>query len=260
MDLEKIQAYRDQQTLVREEQAKQMDSAYALSEILKSQRSVESTIRQTLQGVVKFLNAYTPEVSVNNQKPYPTMDGVVSAVKDVIKEVQNSNKTLTTVSKKDVDLSKVVASLDALTKAVNKLPSSYPTPPEAVTVKNQPDYGSNFDSLLGAIEKIDVRPEVNVAAPTVDVAPLDVSPLVALFEQDQAVDLSDFKVQDLTGDDSFQYVGFVSPSGSWYILENDISGGTFRYKFGAKDYAKNWKNPNSHSFKLLNEAIREIKT
>ena len=132
------------------------------------------------------------------------------------------------------------------------------------------------ERIEGMSDAQDIRPyledlseqvaQLSQAKPVVNVPKQEVSmkPVVdAIKEQgnkEGPVLLDNFKAQDISGDDSFQYVGFMSPSGQWYILENDINGGSFRYKFGKKNYKSSWKSHANQNYKLLDEAIREIKT
>lgn len=117
-----------------------------------------------------------------------------------------------------------------------------------------------FEKLNAAVLRMsDRQPVVNVPKTELNFKPV-VDAIKAQSNKEDPNVFDDFKAQDITGDDSFQYVGFVDPKGRWYIIENDISGGSLRYKFGKKNYATAWKNHSGQSYKLLNEAISEIQT
>lgn len=158
MDFDKIQEFNDQQKLLADENAKTQDTAFALKTILDSQKEIKQAITSTLQGVVKFLNQYKPEVSVSNQQEFPSYDKVVSAVKEVVTEVKNSNKSLATVEQKEADYSSIIKSLDRVSVLIKDLPKQLPKAPTEIDVKNQVDYTDKFEELKSAIKP----PIVNV--------------------------------------------------------------------------------------------------
>lgn len=163
MDLDKIQAFNEEQAQLSEERAKTEDMALAVKLVLDSQKDIEDSIKNTLLGVVKFLNNYQPQVSVKNQQPFPSFDGVVGAVNNVVSEVKKSNSALEKVGNKEVDLSSISKSMTALANEVAKLPKTFPKIPDTVKVSNQPDLKSEFDALNSNIQNIDIpAPVVNV--------------------------------------------------------------------------------------------------
>lgn len=122
-------------------------------------------------------------------------------------------------------------------------------------------------SLLTALDK----PEKEIPAPIVTVEPpqvtvqerkLDLSPIAAAIaelksaEEAPTIDLDDYRVQDLVDSGKTkQYIGFMNPSGGWYIIENDIQKNQMRYLFGTEDYAGHFQNAALYEYHLLNEAI-----
>jgi hypothetical protein len=125
---------------------------------------------------------------------------------------------------------------------------------------------ASFKQLHQAIADMEVNPVVNIDPPqvTVNAPKVDFKPLqdtikqyfaTPVSETEDTLDLDDYKAQDITEDGNIQYVGFVSPSGAWYIIENNISENSMRYVFGSKGYAKAFKKAPTYQYYLLNEAI-----
>lgn len=173
MDQEKIQAFNDQQKALADERAKTEDMALAVNLILSSQEEVKEAIGQTLQGVVKFLGQYKPEVSISNPQEIPDIKPVVDSVTGLIQESSKSN----------ADFTKVVAGLNKVNTTLSKLPTEYPETkiPEPInytkqllaiekaagtapvfsipkTEVNIPDYSKELKSLQKAVEGIKIPP------------------------------------------------------------------------------------------------------
>jgi hypothetical protein len=121
------------------------------------------------------------------------------------------------------------------------------------------DHSKHLQSIHAAIKSQTLKMQPNV---TVSSAPVDFQPLLDAMQSDDddAIDFDDYKASDINNDDdNMQYVGFLSPDGCWYIIENDIKGNSMRYVFGEGDYAKAWKKASSYKYKLLNEAVTDYK-
>lgn len=116
---------------------------------------------------------------------------------------------------------------------------------------------------LNKPEKDIPAPIVNVEAPNVTVQEreLDLSPLLTAIdslkpeEPPQEIQLQEYRASDLKESGGMQYIGFVHPSGKWYIIENDIKKNRMRYVFGRKAYATHFKSAASYEYKVMNEAI-----
>lgn len=97
------------------------------------------------------------------------------------------------------------------------------------------DYSEKFDKILEMLGK---EPE----------------------EKEEKLDLMCYRVSDskepVTG---YQYFGFINPEGAWYILYNEATEGKVRYKFGKDNYQQAWDMCENLEFKLIDEAINEIK-
>jgi len=207
----------------------------------------------------------------------------------VMEAIQSSNNTLSdalnnlvlaTVVAKDPALIETAKGLETLLRdiaqagedfkgsKINDLPSANEKLATAInglanklTKQPEKDYSKDFAALLQAINSKNWAPNIVVDSPMVSVPPVDLKPVADAIDRSrptESIDLEQYKAQDLAGDDTFQYVGFVAPNGSWYIIENDIAGNSLRYKFGVKNYRTAWKSFNGHVYRLLNEAIREI--
>lgn len=250
MDLDRIQEHNDQQKLEAEKaQAQILDVTLAKGirdEVHSSSEQTQKALVAAVGTLVNFLRKHEPEVTIKNQPDFP--DSISTP-----------------------DIQEVVAALKPIADGLAKLPTEYPDFPKfpdfpdfpkTLKVDNLKEIKPWLDAIAKSLDKLKLDPVINVAPTPVSIPKVDFTPLVKelkpAIEKPDKVDLSEYKAQDLTGDDTFQYVGFVAPNGNWYIIENDIAGSSLRYKFGLKDYKANWKQFNSHSYKLLNEAIREI--
>lgn len=138
---------------------------------------------------------------------------------------------------------------------------------KGIKIESDTELKSGITSLIRALEELNTTPIVNVPAPIVNVdAPtVNLTPIKNLLQQlldkpeKESFEFEGYKAQDLDDQESFQYVGFVNPTGAWYIIENDVEGNSMRYKFGIKYYKTGWKNRVQSDYKLLNEAIDAIK-
>lgn len=61
-----------------------------------------------------------------------------------------------------------------------------------------------------------------------------------------------YKVADLDTSSTPAYYGFISSTGSWYILEENTLAGTYRYTKGTTDYATNWTARASKTYDYFN--------
>lgn len=209
----------------------------------------------------------TQNVNVTNQDLAKTGD-----IKELGGHIEKLGETLKPES---IDWQPVRESLSELAEQLKELPRTFPEipkPVDSVTVKNQIDIEPTLKSIQNAIENLKLAPvfdpkiEVKAAKPA-DVV-VDTQPLADILEAHHAKKkkqapllLDNYKAQDIDNDaGSMQYVGFLNPDGAWYIVENDIEGNSLRYRFGASGYKAAWRSHVSKSYKLLNEAIDEIRT
>lgn len=165
MDQEQIDAYNQEQAL-NKEKAGADALAIALSRsVSKSVSESSSEIQQAIVGslkvLLKVIKENEPSVTVKNQSTFPSS----ISTPDVAKVVTAVSELKKAVSQKETDFTAVIKSLDALSKSV----ASLPKPVDTVTVKNQPDYKSEFETLNKTIQTIDVKPVVNLPQPKVTV-------------------------------------------------------------------------------------------
>lgn len=128
----------------------------------------------------------------------------------------------------------------------------------------------HFDTIKKAIDNIEVNPVVNIAAPkiTIPETKIDLSPLQATLEHyfseeetEEKINLDDYRAQDIDNTNpNIQYIGFLNPSGNWYIIENDVLSNRMRYLFGKDDYEGSFSNASLHIYSLLNEAVNALST
>lgn len=181
-----------------------------------------------------------------------------------------ANRTSVTV-KPDTEthqlLKKLIDSVNALPKEAPEMPSM--EFPGEIRVSNQVDYQNLLQEAIDAVKAIELKTEPKITVKPADVKlKVDTSKMEGslsnietyLSKDDTELDLTCYRVSDaaepVTGD---QYFGFVREDGGWYILHNEADEGTVRYKFGKDNYVESWPNYGSYEYKLLNEAIDEIK-
>jgi len=99
-----------------------------------------------------------------------------------------------------------------------------------------------------------------IQMPKMDAPIIDLGPLTEILRAKETVgvDLSNYKAHDLTDGDNMQYIGFVSPTGDWYIIENDVKGNSLRYTFGRGGYTDAFGKAARLQYGLLSEAVNEI--
>lgn len=151
-------------------------------------------------------------------------------------------------------------------KALEQLKAAFDNYTKAVREDNASD-SKVTNALLAAVKAIKVAPVVNVPAPqvTVQAPKVDLKPLQQTLQdyfseedQEEAVDLSCFRAQDIKDSGDVQYVGFEHPNGQWYILENDVKSGQMRYIFGQSGYASAFVKAASYRYSYLSEAIHAL--
>lgn len=129
----------------------------------------------------------------------------------------------------------------------------------------------SLDSILAAVKAIKIPKTtasvVKVPEPKVVIQerPIDFSPLSKALEDlrptDNGVNLNDFRAQDIKESDrDTQYVGFLHPTGAWFIIENQVKENKLRYLFGKKGYAKAFPKAPTYEYSLLDEAINALQT
>ena len=156
----------DNQLATKNQQTKESQN---LDSIVGSNDAVQKAVVETTKILIKFLADHTSKVEVTNHQDQvevvstPDVQNVVVAVASLEKTIKENHVT-------DVN---TVEAINKLGKLLEKLPNQIVIPetkiPDQVTVKNQVDYSTELQNLSDAIKKIDVRPEVTVKAPKVDV-------------------------------------------------------------------------------------------
>lgn len=236
--------------LKKEEDASKPDPE---QEFTKAQvEEVINTLKETNKAMVDFLRTNKPTVSVSNFPAYPS-EIKTPDVKEVTKAVKDLEKSLKPETYDDAQV----------VKALRKL-------------------ADQQEQLLHAITGITVQPEVNVAAPIVNVEKPDLQPLETAIKESKPdpLDLTmlldkleenitatkkvtstltklKFPVPNVPTDPliyylpadvddtgATQYFGYTDNKGAWYIRKYDTSVNpkTIRLCFGQADYASNWTN------------------
>lgn len=135
---------------------------------------------------------------------------------------------------------------------------------------------TTIKQLIAATNAIKVAPVIKVTPTpvTIETSMLDLQPLQDTLKQyldtkqeyeppepgEKAIDLSEFRAQDINDGKDKQYVGFMHPNGNWYILENNIQLNTLRYLFGQTNYSETFASASTYEYQLLDEAIYALTT
>jgi hypothetical protein len=203
----------------------------------QASKQLQADIREANREVV---DAFKQVVEVI-KKP------AVIDTKDLDNQVKNLSEALTaTLSRLDSENSKeVVALVKNYQNAVDDVKKS---------IKEQ---SKSFDAILKSFVKATQAIQVNVpqAEVTVNEREIDFTPLIEYISRDK-LDLNDFKANDFDDKKEVQYIGFIHPSGVWYIVENDFK--KLRYLFGRDKYASHWRTRGQYEYKRLDEAYNAI--
>lgn len=159
----------DQLDSIQNDEKRIKESEDRLANIVGSNDAVQRAVVETTKILIKFLSEHTSQVEVNNH-PNPVEEVRTPDVQKVVFAVASLEKT---IKENHVTDENTVRAIDNLSKLIEKLPKQIVIPetkiPDQVTVKNQVDYSKELKNLADSIKKINVRPEVTVAAPKVDV-------------------------------------------------------------------------------------------
>jgi gas vesicle protein len=183
-----------------------------------------------------------------NREVVDAFKQVVEVIKKpAVNQVKNLSEALTaTLSRLDSENTKeVVALVKNYQNAVDDVKKS---------IKEQ---SKSFDAILKSFVKATQAIQVNVpqAEVTVNEREIDFTPLIEYISRDK-LDLNDFKANDFDDKKEVQYIGFIHPSGVWYIVENDFK--KLRYLFGKDKYASHWRTRGQYEYKRLDEAYNAI--
>lgn len=191
-----------------------------------------------------------------------SMDMFISKLKDSgLLNVKVSTKELSTVLAQFVEkLDEIKPDntdlLQAIKDLANKDTTVNYTPPDVVV----PD----IKAPNVVVPEIKI-PEIKIpkiASPKVFVPDIDTSGIERAIregmEREEPLQLENYKAHDIKTTGGKQYIGFVNPTGNWYIIENVIQENKLRYLFGSEDYSKVFENASTYEYKILSEAISEV--
>lgn len=74
---------------------------------------------------------------------------------------------------------------------------------------------------------------------------------VALVLQEIFSQVEQYYYHDKDATETYEYVGFVTQSGSWRIFRNELATETMRYATGTSDYETNWTNHTSLTYDYI---------
>jgi hypothetical protein len=209
--------------------------------------AVTGAIQASIESLKAFLAEHKTEVK-NFPEP-PNIEAVVKA----IESLKTALKPPAATDNKDV-----VSELRAIQKTIADTPIMPETDlsglETAITSVN-----NKLNDVLKAIQAIKVAPRVDVPAPVVNVPKTDLAPIKtglasvydAIKEQGHNTSphidtdpLIQYLPADIDDSSSVEYFGYIERTGTWYIrrFDTSVSPKTFRFAFGASNYATNWTN------------------
>lgn len=181
---------RSSQTKTQTEKQREQDLATARAQ------AVVNTIGDATKALIAFQKSHQPKVSVTNQK-LPTSIKTPD-VQLVVKALENLKQP---ILENKVDHTPVIEALQKLNDSIAKLPTAFPElpkPVEEVTVKNQPDYTSEFETLNKTLAKIDVKPVVNIPEEKPDDYTPITEALTNVIQAVKAIKIPEVPTTDLT--------------------------------------------------------------
>lgn len=223
------------------------------------------------KAIIKSLAVHEPNVTIKNLPDLATaqdakklareIDTLAKAIKQsdvatnklltgTFKELGNKVSTIPSKFSSD-DITKALAGLNKELIKLNKRkePSN----------KDVVEAAKKIEAAINKL-KLDPKVQVDVKAPSVTVPKIDTSGIEAVLsrKEPEKFDFSDYYAQDIDNDSEvFQYVGLMTPTGEWCVIQNDFS--SLRFSFGSKGYEKAWKNHVGLKYSLFDEAINEAK-
>jgi hypothetical protein len=197
---------------------------------------------------------YLEEIDAKRQQKTDTsrQDDFLSSLSAVSSDIRELLASLEVSGAKKLER-QVVESIASLQSIVKELKS--------VRVQGDSETMDILRSVVSSIERLNVRPIVNVPKTQVTVKEPDFAPIIKAIQpvKQEGNPLAGYVAQDINDDDPHtQYIGFVKADGGWYIIENNDTTNTLRYKFGTKGYAQSFKNAKKLNYMLYSEAINEV--
>ena len=233
--------YRDTVALKRQQAAQTAKEQSELGAMLAELKKMQMASLMGSQG--KSTVILTDQTDLGD-KIHELTERLTTAVKDT--------DTTTTSKEQVAALKEVLGGVKALKQAIDITRSAA---------------NSDSSEIIAALKALKLSTVVNVPdqkAPTVTVREraIDFGPVIAAIRETRtddevsatSADLDCYRAQDITDSGNTQYIGFVNPSGDWYIIENDITGNKMRYVFGSGNYAQAFSQAPQWDYKLLNEA------
>lgn len=219
----------------------------------QSQSELDTLIAQLKEvQLASLMNNKTSVVLADSTDFGEKMQELGDKITTVIDEFRNDNKNADKIEAIALEQQK----LATYTAKVNR--------------ESAADFKATIGNLVKAVQAIKIPevkipevkiPEVKQPAPIVNVPVNDFSPITRAIEslkEEKGIDLDDFKAHDITDSGDNQYIGFVAPTGVWYIIENQTKNNRLRYVFGKKGYTKAFSQAPTYQYELLSEAINAL--
>lgn len=165
---------------------------------------------------------------------------------DLLKEIKNATIHIQGTNFKPLadNLATLQASLDAVPRQIaNAHRATDPTPLLSdihTTLKNK-----NWSPAISVTSRVDTSSIQRVLRDHFD-------------QTNSELDLDSYRAQDLDEmEQGVQYVGFVNPTGAWYIIKNVEAENTLRYAFGTDSYDTFWSQASRLQYSRLDKALHE---
>jgi uncharacterized phage infection (PIP) family protein YhgE len=264
MDQEKIDKFRKEQ----QEAKLRKENMDALNNVSNSVKTSSEATKQQLETVTRDIAKSSDIEEVIKQLKETQLASYLGGLNQkssiILADSTDLGEAVSGLGSKLDKLVECIESDDMDEKLITTIQTEISNLSQALNKEADPALAEAINGLypllqnLKSPEIVVPAPKVTVQAPAVDLSELNKTLDNHLRPKVKELDLSQYKAQDISSDDSFQHVGFLSPKGEWYIMENDIEGGSLRYFFGSKGYASYWKKRTSLNYKLLNEAVNAV--
>lgn len=182
---------------------------------------------------------------------------------DLVDALYTLTKRMSAVAQ-DFDGNGVRSIEKALNGAASKLETAVDKL-KSVKVESDDDLKEVLSDMRDTLQAFDYAPTVTVPAPNVTVSPseLNLKPLQTALEDGlrplNKIDLSNYRAQDLDEQEQgVQFIGFVNPSGNWFIIKNVEADNTIRYKFGKDKYSQAWGKAPGYEYLSLDKAVNAL--
>jgi hypothetical protein len=161
MNQDQIDAYNQEQQDLAKEQALIDLQKNNTNEIVQTVATSGVAVTKTIEDAInKLINFQASNTTVTVANPTEAIETVHTPdVQEVVKALKDLQATITNEKPDD---SGVIAAINELNNSIKSFIVEIPKPIETVTVKNQVDYSKELKDLKTSIDKIELKPIINV--------------------------------------------------------------------------------------------------